>query len=114
MRLELEQAAVLRFSSQEPVRYATLEPLAQHVRNFVMFAARQALDVLLVRGYVDPPESELVTYPDGYLEPVMIRSRYFPRRDPAETPPVRREEFVFRAPSVEAGAKLEQWIELTQ
>jgi len=38
--------------------YDVLEPLAQHIPNFVMFAARQRVDVVSTRGYIKPEEGE--------------------------------------------------------
>lgn len=109
----IEQESVIRFQSDEPVPYDVLEPLAQHTRNFVTFAARHALDVLFTRGYLDPIDGR--SYPEDYLDELEIVSRCFPPRDPSDDPPTNRDSFMFTAADSgdPADGRLARWLART-
>jgi hypothetical protein len=56
--VEVGQEAEFEFVADGPMPYDVLEPLARHIRNFVMFAARQRVDVVSTRGYIKPEVGE--------------------------------------------------------
>jgi hypothetical protein len=77
MGFALVQEAEFEFLPRDGMLlYETLEPLAQHVRNFVLFAARQWIGVTYMHGYLTPEDDR------AREEEIEILSRYFGTSNP--------------------------------